>query len=55
MRTVLAMRNALASKKGQSLVEYALIIALVAVVLIVGLTALSGGISNVFNAIVAAL
>ena len=42
-------------KEGQSLVEYALIIALVAVVLIAGLQALSGGINGAFNAIVASL
>lgn len=40
---------------GQSLVEYALIIALVAIVLVGALTALAGGIGNVFAAIQAAL
>jgi len=43
------------SEKGQSLVEYALIIALVAVVLVAGLTSLQGGISTTFTSIVASL
>ncbi len=37
---------ALRSKKGQSLVEYALILALVAIVVIVALTALGGHTEN---------
>ena len=37
---------ALKSKKGQSLVEYALILALVAIVVIVALTALGGHTEN---------
>jgi len=36
-------------ESGQGMVEYALIIALVSVVLIIALTALSGGIGGVFN------
>jgi pilus assembly protein Flp/PilA len=40
---------------GQGLVEYALIIALVSVLLIAGLTALEGGIETVFTNINAAL
>ena len=40
---------------GQSLVEYALIIALVAVVLVAGLQALEGGITGTFNGIVGSL
>ena len=47
-----SLRN---KEDGQSLVEYALIIALVAVVLIVSLQALQGGITGAFNAIVATL
>ncbi len=47
--------QALRSKKGQSLVEYALILALVAIVVIVALTALgdhtSNAMSNVANTI----
>ncbi len=42
-------------EEGQSLVEYALIISLVAVALVVGLTALKGGISDTFTAIIASL
>ena len=41
--------------KGQSLVEYALIIALVAVVLVAGLQTLQGGITGTFNGIVGSL
>ncbi len=41
--------------KGQSLVEYALIIALVAVVLVAGLQTLEGGITGTFNSIVGSL
>lgn len=42
-------------EEGQSLVEYALIIALVAIVLIAGLTALAGGIQGAFTTIIASL
>ncbi len=42
-------------EEGQSLVEYALIISLVAVVLIAGLQALQGGITGVLNNAVASL
>ncbi len=41
------LRRARASE-GQGMVEYALIIALVAIVLVAALTALSGGIGSVF-------
>ena len=40
-------------EEGQSLVEYALIIALVAVVLIASLQALQGGITAAFNNVIA--
>lgn len=43
------------NKKGQGLVEYALIIALIAVVLVVSLNALKGGIAGTFAAITGAL
>lgn len=40
---------------GQSLVEYALIIALLALVLVAGLTTLQGGIGTAFSNLVASL
>ena len=40
---------------GQSLVEYALIIALVSIALVAGLTLLAGGISGTFSALVSSL
>jgi pilus assembly protein Flp/PilA len=43
------------SEDGQTLVEYALIVALVSVALIAALTALTGNIGTVFNAIDTAL
>ena len=39
----------------QALVEYALILVLVAIVVIAALTALGGGINNVFNHVVSSL
>jgi pilus assembly protein Flp/PilA len=39
-------------EEGQTLVEYALIIALIAIVLVGALIALEGGINGVFNTIV---
>lgn len=42
----------LKNKKGQGLVEYALIIALIAVVLVVALQALQGGISGAFQDVI---
>jgi Flp pilus assembly pilin Flp len=52
----LAMVNALESREeGQGLVEYALIIALVAVFLTGALAALRGGISGTFSTIVGSL
>ena len=41
--------------EGQSLVEYALIIALVAIAMVAGLGTLAGGIGDTFDSIVAAL
>ncbi|HUS59411.1 MAG TPA: Flp family type IVb pilin [Planctomycetota bacterium] len=42
-------------EEGQSLVEYALIIALVAIALVVGLGTLAGGITDTFDNIVTSL
>lgn len=42
-------------ESGQGMVEYGLIIALIAVVLIVALQAMQGGIANTFQAITQAL
>lgn len=42
-------------ESGQGMVEYGLIIALIAVVLIAALTAMSGGLSTVFGKITTAL
>jgi len=49
------MKKFFKSDKGQSLVEYALIIALVAVVLVAGLQTLEGGITGTFTSIVGSL
>ncbi len=49
------MKGIFHREEGQSLVEYALIIALVAIVLIAGLTALGGGIGGAFTTIVGSL
>ena len=58
-RLMCRMWMALRSKKGQSLVEYALILALVAIVVIVALTALGGqaesAMGNVANTLDAAV
>ena len=45
----------LKDEEGQGLVEYALIIVLVSVALVLALTALTGGISNAFSAAVSAI
>jgi pilus assembly protein Flp/PilA len=49
------MKGMFHREEGQTLVEYALIISLVAIVLIAALTALSGGIRTAFSQIIAAL
>jgi len=46
--------SAFANEEGQGMAEYALIIALVAIVLAASLTQLSGGITGVFTSIVSA-
>ncbi|MCB9148902.1 MAG: Flp family type IVb pilin [Caldilineaceae bacterium] len=54
---VINLMNRLAAVKneeGQGMAEYALIIALVAIVLAASLTSLQGGITNVFSSIVSA-
>jgi len=52
LATVDAVNN---REEGQGLVEYALIIALVAVLLTAALTALQGGVSNTFSSIISSL
>jgi pilus assembly protein Flp/PilA len=47
-----AIKRFIREERGQGLAEYGLIIALVAIVLIGSLTALNGGLQNVFTAIV---
>ena len=49
------MKKLFRKDEGQSLVEYALIIALVAIALVAGLTALQGNLINTFGTIAAAL
>lgn len=49
------IKETMKDKKGQGMVEYALIIGLVAVLLIGGLTALQGGIDGTFTKIKNAL
>ena len=49
------MKSVLRNKKGQGMVEYALIIALIAVVLVGGLSSMEGGISATLGKITAKL
>jgi len=53
MKTLL--KKIFKTEEGQSLVEYALIIALVAIALVAGLGVLQGGISDTFDSIVTSL
>jgi Flp pilus assembly pilin Flp len=53
-RIVAALQARTEREEGQTLVEYALIIALVSVALVGALEALAGGIEGVFNDILAA-
>lgn len=50
-----AFRTPQTSRKGQGVVEYALIIAVVAIVVIGGLTVLSGGLNSVMTTITSKL
>ncbi|HSH79427.1 MAG TPA: hypothetical protein VLA19_12970 [Herpetosiphonaceae bacterium] len=54
LKQYVALTQGLEAEEGQGLVEYALIIALVAVVLAASLTALAGGIDGVYDGIVTA-
>jgi pilus assembly protein Flp/PilA len=50
-RHVAELKDRLHRQRGQGMVEYGLIIALVAIVLVAALTALNGGLQKVFNSI----
>lgn len=47
----LYVKNWIDEQEGQDLIEYALIVALLVIVAIVGLTAVGGGIANTWNTI----
>ncbi|MFQ5912358.1 MAG: Flp family type IVb pilin [Nitrospinota bacterium] len=49
------LRRLWRNEEGQGLVEYSLIIALVAIAVVLALTALGGNIQNTFNNIIASL
>jgi Flp pilus assembly pilin Flp len=55
MRLSLALRSLRDGEEGQTLVEYALILALVSVTAVAALDALSTGINGIFTSIVADL
>ena len=56
MKTLIGFFNGLFRKEeGQTLTEYALIIALVSIALVVALGLLAGGIGNAFNTIIGSL
>jgi pilus assembly protein Flp/PilA len=50
-RAVIALRRALAEEDGQGLVEYALILALIAIIAIAALTLLGGNITSALSTI----
>jgi pilus assembly protein Flp/PilA len=51
----LKVRNVMLREEGQDLVEYALVVALIAFGAIAGMSALAGGINNAFSQISATL
>lgn len=51
MKMMVKVMSVLRSEKGQGMVEYGLIIGLIAVILIGAITALSGGLSGIFGEI----
>jgi len=51
MKMMVKVMSVLRSEKGQGMVEYGLIIGLIAVILIGAITALSGGLSGIFGKI----
>ncbi|MHB8576421.1 MAG: Flp family type IVb pilin [Dehalococcoidia bacterium] len=55
LESISAVYGFVHNEKGQGMAEYGLILALVAVVVIVALTALGGGITNKISAVTAAL
>lgn len=55
LKLYLWIRNLLEGEEGQDLVEYALIIALVSIALVLSLGAVAGGIDTIFDDIVTKL
>ena len=50
-RQVADLKDRLHRQRGQGMVEYALIIALIAIVLVAALTAFNGGLQKLYNSI----
>lgn len=55
LKVYLKVKGILSDEKGQAMTEYGLIIALIAVIAIAGITAMSGGLTKAFKAITDAL
>lgn len=55
LKLMVKFQNMIRNEKGQGMVEYGLIIGLVAIVLILALGALSGGLKGIFNDITTAV
>lgn len=55
LRTYLFMKQMLEQEEGQDLVEYALVIALIALAATVGMKSLAGGINKAFDSVSVAL